>query len=266
VTKPIKAGLVILGMVLIGLFAYVETRQVEVTVHQIGPPGDSSEAITVIQVSDLHIRNMGRRELAVVGHLNALKSDLLVLSGDVIDDAINLPVLERFLASLEPGNKVAVLGNWEHWSGVDLSDLRALYGRHGVRLLVNEQVSYRVGKRRLAVAGLDDHTAGTPNSAVVKGLASHGEVSLVVQHSPSWFEATAALNQSHPASLCLSGHTHGGQIAPFGMAMWTPRGSGHFIAGRYELRSCPLYISRGIGTSIAPLRIGARPEIALFKL
>lgn len=55
-----KAGLVILGMILIGLFAYVETTQVEVTVHQIGPAGDSSETITVIQVSDLHIRSMGR--------------------------------------------------------------------------------------------------------------------------------------------------------------------------------------------------------------
>jgi predicted MPP superfamily phosphohydrolase len=266
VTQPMKAGLVILGIVLIGLFAYVETTQVEVTAHQIGPAVNSSEAITIIQVSDLHLRSLARRELAVIGHLNALKSDLLVLSGDVIDDATNLPVLERFLASLEPGNKVAVLGNWEHWSGVDLSDLRALYARYGVRLLVNEQVSYRVGKRTLAVAGLDDFTAGTPDSAVVKGLAGDGEISLVVQHSPGWFEATAALNQSHPASLCLAGHTHGGQIAPFGMVMWTPRGSGRFNAGRYELGSCPLYISRGIGTSIAPLRMGARPEIALFKL
>jgi predicted MPP superfamily phosphohydrolase len=54
-----KAGLVILGIVLIGLFAYVETTQVEVTAHQISPAGDFSEAITIIQVSDLHLRSLG---------------------------------------------------------------------------------------------------------------------------------------------------------------------------------------------------------------
>jgi predicted MPP superfamily phosphohydrolase len=261
-----KASLVIAGMALIGLFAYIETMQVEVTHHKIGTAGDSPEAITIIQVSDLHIRNLGRRELAVIRHISTLKSDLLVLSGDVIDDAKNLPVLEQFLASLEPGNKVAVLGNWEHWSGIDLTDLRGLYARYGVRLLVNEQVSYRVGTRRLLVAGLDDYTSGAPDPVVVESLASNSEVSLVVQHSPGWFEAAAALNKSNPANLCLAGHTHGGQIAPFGIVMWTPRGSGHFIAGLYELDSCTLYISRGIGTSIAPMRIGARSEIAYFKL
>jgi predicted MPP superfamily phosphohydrolase len=266
VTKQMRASLVIAGMALIGLFAYIETTQVEVTQHKIGLEGNSSEAITVIQVSDLHIRSMGQRELAVVRHISDFKPDLLVLSGDVIDDATNLPVLERFLATLDAGNKVAVLGNWEHWSGIDLSDLRALYARYGVRLLVNEQVSYRVGARRLVVAGLDDYTAGAPDPLLVKGLASNSEVSLVVQHSPGWFEAAGALNRSNTVSLCLAGHTHGGQIAPFGIVMWTPRGSGHFTAGRYELDSCPLYISRGIGTSIAPLRIGARSEIALFKL
>jgi predicted MPP superfamily phosphohydrolase len=88
----------------------------------------------------------------------------------------------------------------------------------------------------------------------------------VIQHSPGWFRSPDAAAVDTRASLCLAGHTHGGQIALFGLPLWTPRGSGDFVAGRYDLAMCPLYVSRGIGTSIAPVRFGARPEIAVFSL
>ena len=77
----------------------------------------------------------------------------------------------------------------------------------------------------------------------------------------------AAWARSGPRfALCLAGHTHGGQVALFGFALWTPRGSGNFTAGRYDSTMCPIYVSRGIGTSILPIRLGARPEIAVFTL
>ena len=66
--------------------------------------------------------------------------------------------------------------------------------------------------------------------------------------------------------ICLSGHTHGGQVTLFGRPFWTPRGSGRFVAGWYETPSCRLYVSRGVGMSILPIRFGARPEVAVFEL
>jgi predicted MPP superfamily phosphohydrolase len=62
----------------------------------------------------------------------------------------------------------------------------------------------------------------------------------------------------------LSGHTHGGQIAPFGVALKLPHGSGGYVAGWYRGDGVPLYVSRGIGTSLVPIRIGATPELAQF--
>ncbi len=188
-----------------------------------------------------------------------------MLSGDVIDDANNLPVLDTFLAMLGPGYKLAVLGNWEYWSGVDLGDLQALYRKHGVRLLVNEAARYRFAERSLSVIGLDDFTAGRPDASLV-ATPEGTEMSIVIQHSPGWFQTSAAKQSDSRASLCLSGHTHGGQIAPLGVPLWTPRGSGEFVAGRYDPAMCALYVSRGIGTSIAPIRFGSRPEIAVFSL
>jgi len=81
----------------------------------------------------------------------------------------------------------------------------------------------------------------------------------LLQHSPGFFENTELGTQRF--ALCLSGHTHGGQIAIFGWAPWTPPGSGSFVAGEYMTRLGRLFVTRGIGTSVIPLRIGARPEI-----
>jgi predicted MPP superfamily phosphohydrolase len=59
----------------------------------------------------------------------------------------------------------------------------------------------------------------------------------------------------------LSGHTHGGQVAPFGIATILPPGCGRYVAGWYRDSGPPMYVSRGIGTSLFPVRIGATPEL-----
>jgi predicted MPP superfamily phosphohydrolase len=63
----------------------------------------------------------------------------------------------------------------------------------------------------------------------------------------------------------LSGHTHGGQITFFGIVLFTPKGSGQFVSGWYDDEFPKMYVSKGIGTSIVPIRFGARVEISLFK-
>jgi predicted MPP superfamily phosphohydrolase len=62
----------------------------------------------------------------------------------------------------------------------------------------------------------------------------------------------------------LSGHTHGGQIAPFGLAPFRPRGSGRYVSGWYRDAVPALYVSRGIGTSVIDARYRAVPEVPVF--
>lgn len=176
-----------------------------------------------------------------------------------------LKQLDEFLSMLGGLPKVAKLGNWEYWSGIDLQALRSLYeGKHGVKLLVNAEATYRFGSRTISMMGVDDFTAGRPEISTTTPLGE--EFRLIVQHSPGWFESKQVVGLSKLASLCLSGHTQGGQVTFLGKVLWTPRGSGRFTGGLYELPMCQLNVSRGIGTSILPLRLGARPEIVLFLL
>ena len=69
----------------------------------------------------------------------------------------------------------------------------------------------------------------------------------------------------HRPSLMLSGHTHGGQVTLGGWAPVTPAGSGPYVAGWYRDAAIPLYVSRGLGETLIPLRFWCPPEIAVFE-
>jgi predicted MPP superfamily phosphohydrolase len=223
------------------------------------------DPIRIVQLSDLHIHKIGKRETKVIDQVKALKADLLVLSGDVIDSANRLSILHAFLTELGEIPAVAVLGNWEHWAGVDIQTLFVEYQHHGVRLLINDVTSYKVRNRTIHVLGIDDYTAGQPTYDPLKFLVKE-DVSLLVQHSPGYFEILPSNFNLRLIDLCLAGHTHGGQVTVFGRPIWLPPGSGSYPYGIYDTTTCPLYVSRGIGTSILPIRFWARPEIAVFDL
>jgi predicted MPP superfamily phosphohydrolase len=88
---------------------------------------------------------------------------------------------------------------------------------------------------------------------------------LLLSHVPAF--AHELLNKH--INLILSGHTHGGQVRlPLLPPLYLPRYAGRFVAGHYRVsqHQIPLYVSRGIGTSILPVRFLCRPEIGLFEL
>jgi predicted MPP superfamily phosphohydrolase len=187
-----------------------------------------------------------------------------VFTGDIVDRAENLALLESFLAALGPTPRVAVLGNWEYWSTIDLQRLRSIYeATPNSALLVNQRAALTLNGRELEFVGLDDFTAGKPDTRLLRSQTSSA-ARVVLQHSPGLFgELNLPANRQN--QICLSGHTHGGQVSLFDRPFWTPRGSGSFVAGWYETPSCRLYVSRGVGMSILPIRFGARPEVAVFE-
>lgn len=253
----------------LGCFGYawrIETQWLEIVVHDRTDPASLRPPMRVVQLSDLHLQHIGTLERAVAAAVAQQQPDLIVLSGDAIDDANALPVLDAFLLLLGDVPKVAVLGNWEHWATVPLPALRQLYEeRHHGTLLINASAHYTLGSRSLLVLGLDDFTAGHPDAALLDALPVT-ETTLVVQHSPGWFTRPEVSRRTASATLCLSGHTHGGQVTLFGIPLVTPPGSGEFVRGFEDSALCPVFVSTGIGTSVVPLRFGVRPQVAVFIL
>lgn len=246
---------------------YVEPARLEVLQHDLRVD-QQRPGLRVVQLSDLHLQTLDAHSLAVVRQVQTLRPDLVVLSGDMIDRSEALPVLAAFLQALGPVRTVAVPGNWEHWSEVDFVALQTLFqSRPDGRLLLNERWSFNHAGRTVEVIGLDDFTAGHPDLQLLSPDGG-ADVSLLVQHSPGFFDKVEVGQRMQMSrfDLCLSGHTHGGQIAFWGWAPFRPVGSGRFVTGFYDVPGCRLFVSKGVGTSVLPVRWGVAPEVVVFDL
>ena len=273
------------GAALAGYARFGEPRRLEVTRHALDThPRHGGVPLTLAQVTDLHLQRVGAIHHHIAERLARARPDVVVFTGDSIDRADRLPVFAELLALLDlQVPSYAILGNWEHWGGVDLDALARLYARHGGRLLVNETAVHLHQGRRLAITGLDDLVGGRPNLlAAVRG-AEPADARVLLAHCPAHRDrlrddqAEVRVGDAlvRPGvdldaldfRMMLSGHTHGGQVAFLGAAPLLPQGSGRYVRGWFrEPGTIPLYVSRGIGTSVIPVRFGSVPEVAVFTL
>lgn len=246
----------------------VTPRRLVTTTHVIAGPDAGGPTVRIVQVTDLHMTTVGGLNETLLERLHEAKPDLIVLTGDMIERPEHLAALDTFLGQLPDVLTFAVLGNWEYWSGVPTETYRRLYDAHAIELLVNRSTLLAPGTigrqaRPLRITGLDDLAAGRPDPHGSLDSAETCPHHLLLAHCPASRDA-CPLPAEHAPSLILSGHTHGGQIAPFGLAVVLPPGSGRYVAGWYRDGGPPLYVCRGIGTSMLPVRIGATPELAVF--
>lgn len=237
-----------------------------VTSHHAFGQTTSTDRLRIVQVSDLHLHGIGTLERQLLEQLHEAQADLIVITGDAIDRADSLPLLDALLGEFPRSPRVlAILGNWEYRSGIEPEQFARTYDRHGIDLLINRSIDLEHRGRTVRITGLDDILDGMPDAVTalegVRPLDHH----LVLAHCPTMRD-DLSLPPDHPASLVLSGHTHGGQVAPFGVATILPPGCGRYVAGWYrDDGGPPLYVSRGIGTSLLPIRLGATPELVLIE-
>ncbi len=140
-----------------------------------------------------------------------------------------------------------------------------VYERHNCRLLINETVTHEHRGGVFRVTGVDDLLGGAPNVRSANG-GGPNDPHVLLAHCPAFRErAEAAVPGGF--TCMLAGHTHGGQIRLFGFTPVLPRGSGGYVSGWYRGDGrMPLYVSRGIGTSLLRARLGAPPEVSLFEI
>jgi predicted MPP superfamily phosphohydrolase len=243
----------------------VEPVWLEVTEIDVPVPGlpRALEGYRIAHLTDLHLGSLGRVHDAVFEALRARSVQLVALTGDAIDAPKGLATLTLFCHGLAASGAalVATRGNWEHWGGVLWDDLRDAYAKAGVRLLGNESTRVEPG---VAVMAVDDHCTQHADPARAFREVPKGDAALLLSHAPGLFDE---LPEGAPRfHLGLAGHTHGGQVRPFGGGAWLPPGSGRFRAGAYATAKGPIYVSRGVGTSIVRARFACRPELPILRL
>jgi uncharacterized protein len=254
--------------------AMIEPRRVEVT-HQrivITKLPRTFDGFRIVQLSDIHHSPfLGVEEIAeAVRRANELKPDLIALTGDYVSHSREyIDGCAQALGMLRARHGVfAVLGNHDHWT--DAERMEASLTRQGIRVLVNENVRIAVNGSCICLAGIDDLIAGRDDLPQALRGTSVAESRILLAHNPAIIREAARAG----VDLVLSGHTHGGQInwrlligrEDRKTARWLRRPSRRLMRGHAQLGSTQLYVNRGLGTVVVPLRYGCTPEITVIEL
>lgn len=241
--------------------------RIEVTEHRIGFASlpESFRGLRIVQLTDIH---HGLYLPAAVVNLaveltNKLKPDIVALTGDFVTRSRNYiePVAEMLGVLRAREGVFAVLGN--HDFRVDADGIAAALGHQGIEVLRNRHVMLRRRGQKFCVAGIDDFLYGADLAQAMRGVSAD-TATLLLSHNPVIVKEAAQLR----IPLVLSGHTHGGQVKLplIGCVYGRSDKKMRFKRGQDTLGETQIYVSRGLGTVVLPVRYGCPSEIPHFVL
>lgn len=252
------------GLAALSAAGMLGAYQFDVVRHRV-PLSGLKTPLRVVQLTDLHYGLFVRRASvqAWVDATLAQQPDLIVITGDFVDSRAGdgRPQLLRALASLR-----APLGVWAVWGnhdyrrlGARLPEFEAQLKLIGVRVLTNAGASLRDD---FFLAGVDDLIWGKPDVSAALGNRPARAATLLLAHHPR-----VLLDVPQDVGLTLCGHTHGGQIRLPGLRWLYRRTSigAQYLDGFVEAPARG-YISRGLGVTWLPMRLGSRAELSVFDL
>ncbi len=259
--RPVAAVGVLAATALLSLWAiFNASRMPKLTEVEIELPRlpQGLDGFTIVQLSDLHLGAVVPMEkfARIAERVAALKPDMIVLTGDISDAGLkkNAPA-GAFLRA--PHGVFAVMGNHEFYHG--LEDSARVLQDMGARVLRNEVAAAPCGIQVIGVDDIRTARVSRPEVAELLRRLDPAKPSIFLSHQPLDFDLAAQAG----VGLMLSGHTHEGQIWPFGLIvrLFYP----HFH-GLYKERASWLYVSAGTGQWGPPMRLFTRAEIVRIRL
>ncbi|MBN1545904.1 MAG: metallophosphoesterase [Syntrophaceae bacterium] len=252
--------------VLICVYGFYEAYHIRID-HLVIPTTKLSSQLSrfrIVQISDLHLGLMTEPEQInrIVQAIKKTKPDLLVCTGDLIDGQPDsfAPQLDPLRHINPPYGKYAVTGNHEFYVGIERAVMWLKWS--GFKVLRGETADVA---GLINLVGVDDHEAFRSQLSPSTPKTNHAMMSksnrftVFLKHRP-----LIDPDMQKIADLQLSGHTHQGQIFPFGLItrLFFP-----YHSGTYTLENgFQLHVSRGTGTWGPPMRFLAPPEISVIDL
>lgn len=237
---------------------------IEHTRIQLSRLPEAFDGFRVVQLSDVHHGPFSSREQIeqAVETANRLKPDIIALTGDYISKERHYAApCAEMLGRLEARHGVyAVLGNHDHWT--DAALITDLFRAEGIKVLINEGMRFEQNGAAFWLAGVDDTMVGLEDIALALAGSSGNEMKLLLAHNPVVLRRAARAG----VDLVLSGHTHGGQVAIRGERSASGRTRRRLLKGLGRQGNTQIYVNRGLGTVVLPIRYGCPPEISLLEL
>ena len=201
----------------------------------------------------------------IVNKINEINAPMVIFGGDLIDaywqdkDLLDLEVLSNTLSKINAKYKIAVWGNHDYGGGA-YRHYEKIMEDAGFILL--KQESLTIEELKINIIGFDDLQLGTSLNDPQNLKAKEDYFNIYISHEPDLF-STIDVSE---ADLCLSGHSHGGQISlPIIGSLISNMGARKYIKGVYNIDATKLFVSSGIGTTKIKMRLLNIPEIVNIK-
>lgn len=280
-----KSGKIIVFILAILIFfvvyLYVQVNWISVTnetVH-LGDLPEEFDNYKIVQLSDLHNKEFGGGNKRLVNEINKIKPDIIVITGDMLNNSQDIPnngeVLIKLLENLNNNYPIYYVTG-EHEEGLYYEDLNK-YQKEGtkeayeeklsslgVTVLNDEQTTFTRRNAKINLYGLKEHLSGDIKIEKRLGEANEEEVNILLSHRPFYLAEYAAWG----ADLVFSGDTHGGMIhLPFIGGIFSTEGFfPEYDGGLFQKGNSIMVVSRGLGNNPIPLRINNRPEIVVVTI
>jgi len=222
------------------------------------------DGLRVVHLSDLHygpIVNPSHLERAIQA-ANDLRPDVIALTGDYIshDRSYAAPCAE-LVGRLRASHGVfAVLGNHDNWT--DAALIADLFRAEGIRVLLNEGLRLDLRGESFWLAGVNDTMVGLEDLPLALAGSGDDEMKLLLAHNPIILRRAARAG----VDLVLSGHTHGGQVTLRPEKNRSGRPRRRLLRGLGRRGNTQIYVTRGLGTVVLPIRYGCPPEVSVLEL
>ena len=213
----------------------------------------------IVQISDMHIGGLIEQDFVArsVDAINRLDPDLVAITGDLCDAHIDTlaGAVDELRRLKSRYGTYYVVGNHEyfHSVGATIAHLKTL----GIHVLENRSVPLNGDFYIAGVHDLFGYRTGTyvPDIGRATSAIPPGAPTLLLAHQPKYLEYL----EGFKPSLVLCGHTHGGQIWPFGYLVSLAQ---PYVRGLHALdKDRHIYVNSGIGFWGPPMRLGAQAEI-----
>ncbi len=230
------------------------------------------EGTKIVHLTDFHSKNFGEREKKVLEILDDINPDFVFITGDFIDhktkDIDSCQEFWRELGNKYQGKIFGVLGNHEYWNNDAGSEfLKSLLNESGVVVLDNKNEKIFQGDEYIYLIGVGDPHTGNDNLEKAVTGVEKDIPKILLAHSPDIVNNSEDI-EKEKVDLILVGHTHGGQVKiPFLRPFWTPtENRGKYASGLFEINDTYLYVNRGIGTTVLPIRFNCSLEVTMIEL
>jgi uncharacterized protein len=222
------------------------------------------DGLRIVHLSDFHfgpLVNPAHLERAVQA-ANELRPDLIALTGDYIsNERIYAAPCAEVVGRLRARYGVfAVMGNHDHWTDAEL--ITDLFRAEGIQVLLNEGLHIDIRGESFWLAGVDDTMVGLEDLPLAMAGAKDCELKILLAHNPIILRRAARAD----VDLVLSGHTHGGQVTLRPEKSRSGRPRRRLLRGLGRRGNTQIYVTRGLGTVVLPIRYGCPPEVSVLDL